>query len=130
MVTTITSERNSGKSSEAVNLFLKDLANTIFIVKNNAERNEIEKLVLFIAREQGKLVDSTFLKSNLIVKGKENLIGRKCKNVIVDNFLQQKDYFRFYKDITLISDNIYLFTSYNSDSFFFYGRNSIKESFK
>jgi len=103
MVHAIIDERQSGKTTLAIDLFLKDQVNTILVVMNT----DVKKNII---TEIGDSLQPENLK-NIKPYHKNILIGNKINNLVIDEFFYKKDFQLFFKTAKLVANNLYLIGS-------------------
>ena len=103
MVHAIIDERQSGKTTLAIDLFLKDQVNTILVVMNtDVKKNIITEIGDSLQPENSK---------NIKPYHKNILIGNKINNLVIDEFFYKKDFQLFFKTAKLVANNLYLIGS-------------------
>lgn len=114
-VITILDERQTGKTTEALKLFLKDYKKTLFLIKTKREKAFLIKMIIDLINTYPdySLLDLENLSKNIVCPDSFPLIGKNLSTIIVDNFLQQKDSTKLYLELTKKFPNIYLFSSPN-----------------
>jgi hypothetical protein len=93
--------RQSGKTTKAMYEFVKDPDNTIFVTHNY-------DMVKYIHNRVGGNLKN-FTSSNQF---KNKIIGRRPKNIILDEYMCFKNRDEIYKEIQVIQpDNVYIFST-------------------
>lgn len=93
--------RQSGKTTKAMYEFVKDPDNTIFVTHNY-------EMVKYVHNRVGGNLKN-FTSSNQF---KNKIIGRRPKNIILDEYMFFKNRDEVYKEIQVIQpDNVYIFST-------------------
>ena len=114
-VITILDERETGKTTTALNLFLKDYKKTLFLIKNKREKASVIRLIIELMNTYSAytLIDLKDVSKNIVSVDSFPFIGKNLSTVIVDNFLQHKDSSKLYLELTKTFPVIYLFSTVN-----------------
>lgn len=100
----IIDERQTGKTQLAIDLFLRDPENTIFIVGNLNQRSTIIKRL-------GKVSDPNIIK-NIKPFHKSLILGIKFKNLIIDELFYKKDWKNLLLETNFNFEDIYIVSTF------------------